>query len=428
MGVINRSFKWLTSYVSGNNIDIRNGGHTMFHFFGTSNKANVAVTPETAFKVSAFYSCVRNISEDIAKLPFKVLLVDSAGNKINQKFHPASTLLNQKPNQYSTPLTLKQTIIDRALRKGNGYALIIRNDDATPVEMLFIETENVVPILQERKLFYRINDPVLGIEGVYSGEDVFHLRGMGDGYQGISVLKYAAESMGKAIATQEYAAKFYGSGANMTGLLKANGYTDEAKAKKVKESFMRSYLEDGVGMMPGNVDFQKMSFSADEAQMLGSQEFNVKDVARWFRMPLSKLQTSESISNIEALSIEYVNDCLDPWITRFEQEVAAKLFTAKEQQMLEARIDTWPLLKGDTAAQERRIKTLFYVGAGSANDALRSLDLNTIPNGDRKYVPVNMVPVDLVNTFWSSKNSTNVPTGSPDASGSGANNGNINQQ
>lgn len=427
MAKLFRSLSWLPGWINGNNIDLRTGGHTLFQLWGGANKANVAVTPETALKVSAFYSAVRNISEDIAKLPFKVLLIDSAGNKINQKFHPASVLLNQQPNKFSTPLTLKQTIIDRALRKGNGYALIIRDEDAVPVELLFIETENVVPILNERQLFYRINDPILKIEGVYPGADVFHLRGMGDGYQGISVLKYAAESMGKAIATQEYAAKFYGSGANMTGLLKANGFTDEGKAKKVKESFMRSYLEDGVGMMPGNVDFQKMSFSADEAQMLGSQEFNVKDVARWFRMPLSKLQTNEQISNIEALSIEYVNDCLDPWITRFEQEVAAKLFATNEQQLYEARIDTWPLLKGDTAAQERRIKTLFYVGASSANDALRSLDLNTIANGERKFVPVNMVPADLVDAFWKSKTPDNIPQGSPDASGSGANNANINQ-
>jgi phage portal protein BeeE len=40
-----------------------------FSFFGGANLANVTVSSESALKVSTFYSCVRSISEDIAKLP-----------------------------------------------------------------------------------------------------------------------------------------------------------------------------------------------------------------------------------------------------------------------------------------------------------------------------------------------------------------------
>ncbi len=394
---------------------------------GRYNKSEVVVNAETANSVAAFYSCVRNISEDIAKLPIHVYYVDSNGNRTRATNHPALNLLGIKPNQFNTPFTLIETLIDRALRKGNGYAFIERDNNARPIALYFLENESVEPILSERKMFYRINNPKLRIEGTYTNDAILHLRGMGNGYIGVSVLDYASESIGKAIAAQQYAGKFFGSGANMTGLLKFIGMTDENKVAKAKQAFINSYKADGIGATTGSTEFIKMGYNADETQLIQTLAENTKDVARWFRMPLSKLQTSEIVNNIEALAIEYVNDCLQPWITRLEQEIKDKLFTEKEKPVMSIDFDTFMLLKGDTAAQERRVKTMFYIGASSANDSLRSLGMNTIgTDGDRRYVPVNMLPADLVDKFWQSKGAANIPTQSPDTTGSGATNANVN--
>ena len=408
------------------------GGGPMWGWFGLGgvgrqNFSKQLVTAETANKVSTFFSCVRNISEDIAKLPFKVYTVDANGNRTENRNHPAYKMLRLKPNDFNTPFTLIQVLLDRALRKGNAYAFIQRDGNGIPFALYFTETENVIPGLYERRMWYKITDTILGIEGTYSSNDVLHIRGMGNSEVGISVLDYAAESLGKAMATQEYAGKFYGSGANLTGLLNFTGMKNETEVKSAKDAFIRTYEADGIGAIHGNATFTKMSLTADEAQMLGSQEYNVKDVARWFRMPLSKLQTSDAISNVEALAIEYVNDTLEPWIKRIEQELMRKLFTNAEQNYMECNFDTFELIKGDAAAMERRIKTLFYVGAFSPNDALRMSGMNSIGvEGDKRYVPVNVVPDSMVDEFWSGKSQANIPTGSPDASGSGANNGNIN--
>jgi HK97 family phage portal protein len=409
------------------------GAGNIFSWFGgglpSTNHSNVLVTAETANKVSAFYSCVRNISEDIAKLPFKVYAVDANGNRTEYKQHVAARLLGGRPNRFTLPVTLITLLLDRALRKGNGYAFIDRDNDGYPIALYFLETETVTPILYNRNVYYRVSDPLQQIEGTFGGESILHIRGMGNGVVGLSVLSYAAESVGKTIATQDYAGKFYGSGANMTGLLTFTGMKDEASIAGGKTAFLNSFKNDGIAAINGNTTFTKMNFSADEAQMLGASEFGVKEMARWFRMPLSKLQTSDTIANIEALAIEYVNDCLEPWIVRIEQEVIAKLFTEKERGYMFCNFDTFQLIKGDTAAMERRSKTLFYVGAYGPNDVLRSIGQNTIgPEGDKKYIPVNMIPADQVEEFWKGKTTVNISTGSPDPSGSGANNGNINNE
>jgi len=401
-----------------------NFGTPMWSSVGMGNQANVLVNADTANKLSAFYSCVRNLSEDTAKLPARIYRVDKTGNKTELRNHAASKLLNISPNTFSNPFTLRELLIDRALRKGDGFAFIVRDQNATPIQILFLEYEVVIPVISHegvKKLFYIINDPILQIYGTYPSEDVFHLRGLGNAFRGMSVLKYASESVGKAIATQDHAGKYYGSGASMTGLLKIVGAKSGDDATAIKKNFMKSYKDDGIGALQGAAEFTKMGFSADESQMLGSQEFNVKDMARWFRMPLSKLQTSEQITNIEALAIEYVTDCLMPWIVRFEQEVQAKLFTEAEKTQLECIIDVSELLRGDSASQERTQKTLFYTGQATINELRAMNNMNTIgDSGNFRFLPVNMIPDNLVNDFWAAQDGkANGSLSAPDSTGSG---------
>jgi hypothetical protein len=96
--------------------------------------------------------------------------------------------------------------------------------------------------------------------------------------------------------------------------------------------------------------------------------------------------------------------------------------------LYDVKLDNTDLLRGDTAAQERRIKTMFYAGAWSPNKILQSVDENTLgAEGDMTYLPVNMIPADQVKQFWESKDSSKADTSSADTSGSGATNNNINQ-
>ena len=396
-----------------------------YQWLGSVNKANITVTTETALKLSTFYTCVRSISEDIAKLPFKIQIIDSNGNRYDRKYHPAALLLNQKPNGFNTPFTFKQTLIERALRKGNGYAYIERDNDAVPIALYLLDNEKLVPILKDRKLFYKVEDTILGLSGTFTSDDIFHIRGFGDSYIGYSVVQYAQESIANGLAIQEYGNEFFGGGGGIMGMLSLTGMSDETRVKAAKKSFTESMRDDKIAVVGGNTTFTKMSVDPNEAQFIEATDAKVNDIARWFRMPLGKLQ-KDNVTNIEALEIQYVNDTLMPWIVRFEQEVEIKLIATTEQPYLDSKIETSVLLRGDTAAQERRIKTLFHIGAQSQNQLLRSMDMNTIgEEGDRRYLPVNMIPADMVTKFWESKDNSQATTASSDTTGSGANNNGV---
>lgn len=373
------------------------------------NSSGKAVNRTTSLNLSAFYGSVRNISEDIAKIPFFVYSVDGNGNKTIQK-HPASRLINKYPSSASTPFTFRQTLIEYALIEGNGYAYIDRDENFVPIALYVLDSRTVTPQIYNNQLYYIIKDVKTGVQGTFNQEEIFHIKGMGDGYVGVSVVGYAAESIGKALATQSYASGFFGNGATLTGTIEVPGVVqDEAQAKSIKERFISSIkgngTANGVGLLANGAKFTKISVTPNEAQFIESQDFNIADIARWFRMPLSKLQSgSTGSSNLEQLNIEYVTDCLMPWVVRFQQEVERKLFRADEMDKLDALFSVNQLMRGDSAAMSQFVTRMYMIGAYSANDALRFMGENTIGEAGNHYmIPVNMIPSTEASAFWAGK-------------------------
>jgi hypothetical protein len=117
-------------------------------------------------------------------------------------------------------------------------------------------------------------------------------------------------------------------------------------------------------------------------------------------MPPHKIGLMEraTFSNIEHQSIEYATDTMQPWCTNWEQELSAQLLTEKEQEdeQLYFEFNMNALLRGDAKARGELYGKLFGVGAMSPNDIRERENENPIEDGDRYYVPVNMVPSDRV--------------------------------
>ncbi len=69
--------------------------------FGNTSKEKV--NNDTALTVSTFYAIIRNISEDIAKLPLNIYRKEGA-YRYEETGHPISLLLNYKPNDDMTAM------------------------------------------------------------------------------------------------------------------------------------------------------------------------------------------------------------------------------------------------------------------------------------------------------------------------------------
>jgi len=337
-------------------------------------------------------------------LPIYFSSVNEQGNKTKLKTFPAAKLL-KKPNKYSTAITLISSWVSDAVQKGNGYILIQRNSTTGKAEQLhFIPFEVVTPLITaDNSLIYQLNYTTLNFVGTYLGSDMLHLKGLGRGILGDSMINYQVQSLGKALGLQNFQSEWFKSGA-LSGLIEIEGGKDEVMLKKYFDMFVSSYQSGGIAPMTGGSKFTKLGTTPAESQSAEANDQMKSEIASWFRMPLTKLQDQSQSNNnsLEQDNINYITDCLSSWIVKIEQEISTKLLSESDQEKIDVNIDENLLLRGDSNTQERKARTLFMYGAGSPDDIRKMYGENTLDTEYSKttYVPSNMIPATEAIAFW----------------------------
>ena len=361
---------------------------------GRATSAGKDVSPDGAMALAAYYACLRNISEDLAKLPLKVYRRLRPRGRESVPDHPAYRLLHDRANEESSAMSVRETLVHHALAWGGGYAEITRNGRGEPVGLWPIHPSRVYLWRTVRgTLRYQIT--VDGQRSDLPPEDVFHLHGLGgDGLAGYRLSVLAKEAVGLGLAAEEFGASYFGNGTVMGGILEHPGKLSDPARKRLAESLARDHKGSGnahkVRILEEGMKFESLGVPPNEAQFLETRQFQVEEVCRWFRMPPHKVQhlLRTTFSNIEQQSIEYVVDTLTPWAVRFEQEAKVKLLG--EAPDLYAEHVFAGLLRGDAAQRGNYYRALYHVGALSAADIRELENLDPAGVSDKYFVPVNM--------------------------------------
>lgn len=367
---------------------------------GAKSASGELVGPSSAMGLSAYYACLRNISEDIAKLPVHALRPRSPRGTERMDSHPVEAMMQTAPNPEMTAIGFRETMTHWAMGWGNGYARIKRNGRG--------EADSLWPLHPSRCGMVRASDGRLFVEywnekgekERINYEDVFHLHGLAsDGLVGYSVAQVGFESIGRALAVQRHSAAFFGNDATIGTVFSHPGKLGDNAAKHLRESLAeisgagRAYrpyvLEEGM-----KVD--RLSVNPEDAQLIETMTFTVEDIARWFRCPLTKVQhwlRAQGWSTVEASNIDYVIDTLMPWAIRWEQEAKCKLFSARERAgFIKHRFEG--LLRGDAAARSEFYTKMFRLGVLNRDEIRELEDRNPVQGGDTYYIESsNLQPI-----------------------------------
>ena len=130
-----------------------------------------------------------------------------------------------------------------------------------------------------------------------------------------------------------------------------------------------------------------------DSQFLESRRFQVEEVCRIFRIPphlVGDLSRS-SFSNIEQQSIDFLQHTLQPWLNRLQAVIAE---TSLVTIPFFAEFDPRQMLRGDVAARGSYYTTLWNLGVTSINELRAWESLNPIPEGDQRFVQLNMETID----------------------------------
>lgn len=158
-------------------------------------------------------------------------------------------------------------------------------------------------------------------------------------------------------------------------------------------------------LLEEGMSFSKNTIPPNDAQFLETRKFQILEIARIFRVPPHMMADLEraTFSNIEHQSTDFIVHSVRPWLIRWEQTINWKLFDGTEQKRLYAEFLIEGYLRGDSAARAAFYKEMFNLGAFSQNDIRERENENPIPGGDRYFVPLNMVPLDLLDEYYKGK-------------------------
>ena len=383
--------------VGGNISDLLNPKNWLLEWSmggGRTTQAGEVISSERALAISAYYACLRCISEDVAKLPL-IVYRRMARGKERYREHPLYVRLHDQPNDDMGSMEFRQLLQFWACGWGGGFAEIAWSGTGAKLHPIHPSRVTINPSINGGGRIYSVANE-RAAPTFLQAENVFHLHGLGNELGGYSVARIAAESLGLTLAAQTFGSSFFGNGSTVNGVLTHPNHLGEGAQENLRKSWADRYGGPYNASKPAILEegmkWERIGIPPEEAQFLETRMFQVEEVCRWFRMPPHKIQhlLRATFSNIAHQAIEYVVDTLTPWLTRWEQEIQRKLFVGEPDLFAEHL--TLGLLRGDEAARVAFYNGMFMIGSMSQNDIREAENMNGIgPEGDVYYIPLNMV-------------------------------------
>lgn len=373
----------------------------LFDRIGTGSFTGQEINESTAMRVSAVYGCVSLISGAIASMSTPVYERTETGRKKSEG-HEYWWLLNEQANSEVTASTMWTYLTSSLLFYGDAFLEIERfNLSSNRVKgFKLLHPQNVEPFRDTNgKLFYRITpqtslSQASKAQYILDPADIIHVPSLGfNGLTSVSPITWAArQSIGIALAAEEYSAKFFKNGAASDVAIKSAKSLTSDQA----ESIRTSYAARNAGknnyhtpmVLSGGLEIEKLSINPEDAALISTREFSVEEICRVFRVPPHMVgHTSKTTSwgtGIEQQSIGFVKYTLLPLITAIQQEFNRKLWPIRQKYFIE--FNTASLERGDIKTRYEAYRIMLGRAGErpvlSVNDVRRLENYEPIEGGD----------------------------------------------
>ncbi len=366
-------------------------------FVDVQSQSGTIVNSDTAMQLNAVFSAVSLISDTISTLPIDAY-IRSQGARYPLRPRPVWVT---KPDVDTTKEAFYGSAIVSLLLEGNVFIRVFRNRRGEIVDMKVL---NPLDVEIKRNGQGRLIFNVTGYERALTQDEVVFIPDVvkPGSIRGISRVEALKENFGLASALEKYAARFFGSGTQTSGVLEVPGNLTAEQAKSMQEAFDSRHRgwarAHKTAIITGGAQYKPTNVPNDQAQFLDSRRMAVEDVARAFNIPphLLGLPGTNTYASVEQNNIAFVTHTLRPIAQKLEGALTALLAqeTGKEAAFIKFSLDG--LLRADvnsrTEAYARGLQSGYY----KINDIRRFEDLEPIedPSAETVRVPLANVNVD----------------------------------
>ncbi|WP_330349580.1 phage portal protein [Streptomyces sp. NBC_00582] len=366
---------------------------------GAQSDAGVSVSETTALRASPVYRAVSLIAGVSAALPLHAYK-DGTRDKVR------SDLL-RNPHPDLTPVELWRFAYLYRVLWGNTYIQKVRSvsgqvKELWPLSSDRVRVDRVKPsdANPAGKLFDVTDD--WGVSHVLTSKEIMHIPGLGyDGLTGCSPVRLAIQGIGLAQAAEKSAARLFGNGNMIGGVLQTEQRLDPDQAARLKERWQAKMAgvqnSHEIAVLDSGAAYKPVAMPNTDAQFLESRQFQVVEIGRMFGVPPFLLMSTEKSTSwgtgLEQQAQGWVTFDLNPtWLTPTEQRVTKELMLHEDYTSYQMG----GLLRGDSAARATFYRAMRDVGAFSANDVRALEELPPLPageGGDAYLQPMYMAPL-----------------------------------
>jgi HK97 family phage portal protein len=224
-----------------------------------------------------------------------------------------------------------------ALIWARGYVWIDRDEAGRPVGLYnLLPDRTSIEVVDGRTV---IASEIDGRLRGFELRDTIVLENVSiDAADSFGPLRAARHNVGLQLAKRKFTSRFYSHGCHAGGILQVPPGASDKAVKKIQdslekhraggdESFRALVLRDGFKWHQSTID-------PDSAQASETEEAEVRNVARFYRLAPSRLGVKESISynSEEAARRAYHDETLSYWLTQIKTECTLKLLTERQYE------------------------------------------------------------------------------------------------
>jgi len=363
--------------------------------------SGIDVTADSAIRMSTVYACVRLLGDTISSLPLGAYVRRGRARISYAAAYGETPYWVNTPNPETSRIEFYEQVISSLNIHGNAFILTVRDDNNEVVEVYCLNPDDV----RIRRL--RPNEPLVyevqtrDEQGAYTQiltkNEMLHIplfRLPGSHY-GLGPIAAARLTIGAAMAADTYAAAYFGNAANPGGVIEVPGELTEDQAQDIGRDWNIThtgpYRAGKIGVLSGGASFKPLTLNAQDAQLLDTRRFNVEDIARLFRVPISLLghpvAGAMSFASVEAQNLSFVQHSLRPLLERLEQAFSTLL--PESDGFIKFNLDA--LLRGTTLERYEAYTKGLREGFLSLNDVHAMEDMAPIADGDNYRVPLQNI-------------------------------------
>jgi len=363
---------------------------------GFGNLSATNINSDTVFQVNAVFSAVSLIADTISTLPLDSFV---RTNETRSPFRPKPAWVDQ-PDVDIPREAFYSAVITSLLLEGNSFIRVFSNPRGKVINLVVL---NPLHVTIQRNGLGRLMFAVEGEDKPLTSDEVVFIPDVlraGD-IRGVSRVKALKENFGLAMALEKFAATFFGSGTNLSGVIEFPGNLTAEQAQNLANGFDNRHKGwrkgHKTGVLTGGASFKTTQIDPQQSQAIEARHLAVEDIARAFNVPphLLALPGTNSYASVEQTNLAWVTHGLRPIITKIESALTPLLARSSGGKDAFLKFNLDGLLRADIQSRMSAYSTGLQSGFLTINDVRRLEDLAPMGDKSADVVRVPLANVDL---------------------------------